>query len=176
VNHHTVACRTYKDDADVHAKSHHFRSLAFQSFSVFSHCFQQRFRHCSHSVTIAEKTAHDLPTVDKPAADDAKSDSGVESAAPTTSYSPTLDAIKMADKKVSEMTDFFKKTTVIEQERQAYHNFGWLSGNLMSTIPEVDIPTVHDSTVFWFKSHLIAGLGLPSPQQILVCYHGHPRL
>jgi hypothetical protein len=106
-----------------------------------------------------EKTSHNLPTADKPTADDTKSDSEAESAAPTTSSSPNLSAIKMADKKVLEMSDFFKKTTVIEQERQAYHNFSWLMGNLMSTIPEVDVPNVHDCTMVCFEFHLIVGLG-----------------
>jgi hypothetical protein len=30
----------------------------------------------------------------------------------------------------------------------------------MSTVPEVDVPTTHDSTVICFESHLIAGLGI----------------
>jgi hypothetical protein len=73
-----------------------------------------------------ERTSHNLPTADNPTADDTKSDSEAESAAPTTSSSPTLSAIKMADKKVPEMSAFFKKTTVIEQERQAYLYHGLL--------------------------------------------------
>jgi hypothetical protein len=80
---------------------------------------------------MAEKTAHDLLLADKPTDDDTKSDSEVESAAPTTSSSPTLAAIKMEDRKVPKMTAFFKKTTVTKQERQAYHDFGWLTGNLI---------------------------------------------
>jgi hypothetical protein len=35
-------------------------------------------------------------------------------------------------------------------------------GNLISSIPEVDIPTTHGSTVVCFESHLVAGLGLPA--------------
>jgi hypothetical protein len=35
-------------------------------------------------------------------------------AASATSSSPTLAATKMADKKISKMSDFFKKTTVTE--------------------------------------------------------------
>jgi hypothetical protein len=67
----------------------------------------------------------------------------------------------MADRKVSEMSDFFKKTTVTEEERLAYHSFDWLTGNLISTIPEVDVPIIHDSTIICFESYLIARLGLP---------------
>jgi hypothetical protein len=68
----------------------------------------------------------------------------------------------MADRKVPEMSDFFKKTTVTKEDRLAYHRFGWLTDNLLSTIPEVDVPTVHDSTIVCFESHLLARLGLPS--------------
>jgi hypothetical protein len=67
----------------------------------------------------------------------------------------------MADRKVLEMSDFFKKTTITEEERQAYHRFGWLTDNLISMIPEVDVPIVHDSTIVYFESYLVAGMGLP---------------
>jgi hypothetical protein len=68
----------------------------------------------------------------------------------------------MADRKILEMSDFFKKTIVTEEERLAYHRFGWLTGNLISMIPEVNVPPVHDSTTICFESFLIVGLGLPS--------------
>jgi hypothetical protein len=67
----------------------------------------------------------------------------------------------MVDRKVPEMSNFFKKTTVTKEERLAYHSFSWLTGNLISMIPEVDVPTVHDSTTICFESYLITGLGLP---------------
>jgi hypothetical protein len=73
----------------------------------------------------------------------------------------------MAKGQIPELTDFFKRTTVTEEELQAFHNRGWLIGNVISTIPEVDVPTVHGSTVLYFESHLLAGLGL-SPSKILV--------
>jgi hypothetical protein len=76
---------------------------------------------------MVAKTAHDLPIIDKPAGDDAQSDFRVESAASATSSSPTLVATKMTDKKVPEMSDFFKKTTVTKEEQRAYHMFGWLT-------------------------------------------------
>jgi hypothetical protein len=44
-----------------------------------------------------------------------------------TSSSPTLGAIKMVDREILEMSDFFKKTTVTDEELQAYHDFGWLT-------------------------------------------------
>jgi hypothetical protein len=39
---------------------------------------------------------------------------------------------------------------------------GWLTGNVVSFIPEVDVPTVEGSTILCFESQLAAGLGLPS--------------
>jgi hypothetical protein len=50
---------------------------------------------------------------------------------------------------------------VIEDDHRAYHDRGWLTGNLVSFIPEVDVPTVEGSTILYFKSQLAAGLGLP---------------
>jgi hypothetical protein len=109
---------------------------------------------------MAMETAHDLPIANKPTGDDTQRDSGADSAALATS-SPTLAATKMADRKVPEMSDFFKKSTVTEEECLAYDSFSWLTGNLISMILEVDVPTVHDSTTICFESYLIAGLGLP---------------
>jgi hypothetical protein len=85
----------------------------------------------------------------------------VESAAPATSSSSTLSTTKMTDRKVLEMSDFFKKTTVTKTNHLAYHRFSWLTGKLLSTIPEVDVPTVHDSTIVYFESYLVARLSLP---------------
>jgi hypothetical protein len=116
---------------------------------------------------MAEETAHDLPIIDKLADDDAKNDSGAESAATTTSSSTTLATIKLADNKVPEMTGYWKKSSVIEVDCKTYHDLCWLSGNLVSMIPEVDVPTTHGSTVMCFESHLISGLGLP-PSKFLV--------
>jgi hypothetical protein len=96
-----------------------------------------------------------------------KSNSGMESEAPTTSSSTTLSAIKMADNQIPEISNYWKKSNVSEANHQAYHDFGWLTGNLTSSIPEVDIPTTHDSTVVCFESHLVTGLGLP-PSKFLV--------
>jgi hypothetical protein len=94
-------------------------------------------------------------------ADDSGHDSGMESTTMVASSSPTCDTAKMAEGKIPELTDFFKKTTVTEDDRRAYHDRGWLTGNLISFIPEVDVPTVEGSTILCFKSQLAAGLGLP---------------
>jgi hypothetical protein len=75
--------------------------------------------------------------------------------------SPTRGVIKMDDGEIPELAEFFRKTIVTEVARQAYHDLGWLSGNLISFIPEVDVPTVEGSTVLCFECQLAAGLGLP---------------
>jgi hypothetical protein len=85
----------------------------------------------------------------------------MESATMATSSSPTRGIIKMDDGEILELADFFKKTIVTEADRKAYYDLGWLSGNLISFIPEVDVPTVEGSTVLCFECQLAAGLGLP---------------
>jgi hypothetical protein len=93
--------------------------------------------------------------------DDSGYNSVMESAAMVTSSSPTHDVIKMDDGEIPELTDFFKKTIVTEADRKAYHDLGGLSGNLISFICEVDVPTIEGSTILCFECQLAAGLGLP---------------
>jgi hypothetical protein len=107
------------------------------------------------------------PVTTEPAAGGNKCDSRMENDAPSTSSSAILAAIKMADNQIPEISDYWKKSNVSEANRQAYHDFGWLTGNLFSSIPEVDVPTTHGSTVVCFESHLVVGLGLP-PKKFLV--------
>jgi hypothetical protein len=83
-----------------------------------------------------------------------------------TSSSPTRGVIKMDDEEIPELADFIKKTIVTEADHQAYHDLGWLSGNLISFISEVDVPTVEGSTVLCFECQLVVGLGLP-PSKLL---------
>jgi hypothetical protein len=97
--------------------------------------------------------------------DDVGSDSGAESIAITAS-SPTRDATLMAKGEIPELSDFFKKTYVTDEECQTYHNRGCLPGNVISSIPKVDIPTTEGSTIVYFEPHLVAGLGHP-PSKIL---------
>jgi hypothetical protein len=78
----------------------------------------------------------------------------------------------MDDGEIPELVDFFKKTIVIEADREAYHDLGWLSGNLISFIPEVDVPTVEGSTVLCFECQLAAGLGFP-PSKFLSSIMGY---
>jgi hypothetical protein len=85
---------------------------------------------------------------------------------------PTRGATLMAKSEIPELSDFFKKTSVTDGERQAYHERGWLTGNVISSVPEVDVPTVEGFTAICFESHLIAGLGL-SPSKFLVTIMGY---
>jgi hypothetical protein len=109
---------------------------------------------------MAEGPSHE-PIVANPLADeDTGNDSGATSVAATTS-SPTRGAALMVKGEILELSDFFKKTSVTNDERQAYHEHGWLTGNVISSIPEIDVSTIEGSTVICFESHLITGLGLP---------------
>jgi hypothetical protein len=66
------------------------------------------------------------------------------------------------------MVDYWKKTLVTKTDRKAYHSFSWLNGGLESTVPTVEYPTVDDTTVVCFESHLIAGLGLTPANFLLL--------
>jgi hypothetical protein len=111
---------------------------------------------------MADTIVHAPATLVAPSAsaDDSGHDSGAESAAMAAS-SPTHGATRMAAGEIPELTDFFKKTTVTEDDRRTYHDRGWLTDNLVSFIPKVDVPTVDGSTIICFKSQLAAGVGLP---------------
>jgi hypothetical protein len=108
-----------------------------------------------------ESTSNPPPTNPLINDDNARSDSEAESTTMTTSSSPTRDISLMAKGEILELADLFKKTTITKEELQAFHNHGWLTGNVISTILEVDVSTVHGSTVLSFESHLLTGLGLP---------------
>jgi hypothetical protein len=86
--------------------------------------------------------------------------------------SPTCGATLMAKGEIPELSDFFKKTSITDDEHQAYHERGWLTGNVISSISEVDVPTIEGSTIACFELHLVAGLGL-SPSKFLVTIMGY---
>jgi hypothetical protein len=117
---------------------------------------------------MADTTVHApaAPVALSACADDSGHDSGAESAAMVASSSPTRGATRMAKGKIPELTDFFKKTTVTKDDRRVYHDRGWLTGNLVSFIPKVDVPTVEGSTILCFESQLAARIGLP-PSKLL---------
>jgi hypothetical protein len=120
---------------------------------------------------MAEGPSHDPIVTNRPADEDTGSDSRAESITTMTS-SPTRGATLMAKGEIPELSDFFKKTSVTDDERQAYHERGWLTGNIISSVLEVDVPTIEGSTVVCFESHLVAGLGLPS-SKFLVTIMGY---
>jgi hypothetical protein len=110
------------------------------------------------NTSVPHPTSPSTPSIND---DDSGYNSVMESATMVTSSSLTRGIIKMDDGEILELADFFKKTIVTEADRQAYHDLGWLSGNLISFIPEVDVSTVEGSTVLCFECQLAAGLGLP---------------
>jgi hypothetical protein len=63
------------------------------------------------------------PVAPLASADNSGHESGAESTAMVAS-SPTRGATRMAVGEIPELTDFFKKTTVTEDDCQAYHNRG----------------------------------------------------
>jgi hypothetical protein len=120
---------------------------------------------------MAEGPPRDPIIANPPAYEDTGNDSGVESITATTSSSTRVIAL-MAKGKIPELSYFFKKTFVTDNEHQAYHELGWLTSNVISSVPDVDIPTVEGSTIICFESHLVAGLGLP-PNKFLVTIMGY---
>jgi hypothetical protein len=74
---------------------------------------------------------------------------------------------KIVKKNIPVVTDYWKKSTVTEADRAAYHTAGWLSGGIESSISDREFPAVDNTTIVCFESHLIAGLGLP-PSNFLV--------
>jgi hypothetical protein len=121
--------------------------------------------------SMAEGSSHNPIVTNSPADEDTGKDSRVESVAAMAS-SPTRSAALMAKGEIPELSDFFKKTSITDGERQAYHERGWLTGNVISSVHEVDVPTIEGSTIICFESHLVAGLGLP-PSKFLVTIMGY---
>jgi hypothetical protein len=67
---------------------------------------------------MATESTIDLPPTNLSIDDDAGGDSGAESTAMMTSSSPTRGASWMVKGEIPELTDFFKKTSVSEEELQ----------------------------------------------------------
>jgi hypothetical protein len=147
MNHHLVACYPHKAGRHWTYCAPSFLALAFSSVIAFT-------IHCS----MADTTVH-VPVAPSASADDSRHDSEAESAAMAAS-SPTRGATRMAAGEISNLIDFFKKITMTEANRRAYHDRGWLIGNFLSFLPQVDVPTVESSTIISFKSQLAAGIGL----------------
>jgi hypothetical protein len=151
MNRHPIACYPHKASRHWTYCAPSFLALAFSSSIAF-------IIHCSMVDTIVHAPA--APIAPSASADDSGHDSRVESAAMVAS-SLTRGATRMMAGEIPELTDFFKKTTVTEDDRRVYHDRGWLTDNLVSFIPEVDVPTIEGSTIICFESQLAAGIGLP---------------
>jgi hypothetical protein len=92
---------------------------------------------------------------------------GVESDTAMTSSSNAATE-KIEKKDIPMMTDYWKKSIVIEAESSSYFTMtGWLLGGVESSISDLEFPTVDNITVICFESHLIVRLDLP-PSKFLV--------
>jgi hypothetical protein len=148
----TVACHLYKAGHHCTHCVPSFLALAFSSSIAFT-------IYCSMTDTTIHAPA--ALVASSANADDSGHDSGTKSTAMVASSSPTHGATKMVEGEIPELTDFFKKTTMTENDRRVYHDRGWLTGNFVSFITEVDVPTIEGSTILCLESQLVAGLGLP---------------
>jgi hypothetical protein len=98
------------------------------------------------------------------------------------SSSSNVAIVKMANKIIPEMSDYWKKSMITMADRLTYHFIGWLNSALESLVPKVDIPMVDGSTMVCFESHLVAGVGLPPSKffvaimNFLWCELVHPNL
>jgi hypothetical protein len=115
---------------------------------------------------MAEGPAHDPAAVNPSVDDSTRSDSEAKSTSMTTSSCTTHGVSMMAKGEIPELTNFFKKTSLLKEELQGYHCLGWLTGNILSFVPKVDVLTIHGSSILCFESHLLAGFGL-SPSKFL---------
>jgi hypothetical protein len=86
---------------------------------------------------MADTTVHAHATLIASSANagDSRHDSEMESTVMAASSSPTLGTTRMVEGEIPELTDFFKKTTMTENDRQAYDDRRWLTSNLVSFIP-----------------------------------------
>jgi hypothetical protein len=116
---------------------------------------------------MASETDQTLHTTNDAAATNAKTISGAESDTMAASSSSNVATEKIANKDVPVLTDYWKKPSLTKANHYAYHATDWLSGGLESFIPDLEFPTVDNTTIVYFESHLVARLGLP-PSKFLV--------
>jgi hypothetical protein len=146
---------------------------------VKSHCFLLSpsnllllpFTACCAVVTshsMAGEADQILRVANELIVNNSKSDSETESDVPAASSSSNVPARKMSDKTTPEIVDYWKKMMVTEADHQAYHSFGWLNGELESSVPTMEYPKVDGTIVVYFEPHLVAGLGLPPASFLLL--------
>jgi phosphatidate phosphatase APP1 len=101
MNHPPVACHPYKAGRHCNYCIPSFLALAFSSSIAFT------IHYSMDDTTVHAPAAPVAPSAN---ADDSGHDSGVESATMAAS-SPTRGATRMTKREITELTDFFKKTT-----------------------------------------------------------------
>jgi hypothetical protein len=121
--------------------------------------------HFSHA--MASRTDQTLHATSDAAVGDAKTVSRAKSDTMAASSSSNVSTKKIANKDVPVLTDYWKKSSVIEADRSAYHVIGSLPDGSESFIRNLEFPTVYNTIVVFFESHLITRLGLP-PSKFLV--------
>jgi hypothetical protein len=116
MNHHTVACCTYKVERHLARQVPSFLTLTFQSFTA---CCTAPTSH-----SMAGEADQTPRIVNEHVIDENKSGSEMESNVPMVSPSSHIAATKIAKKTTLEMVDYWNKTLVTETDRQAHHSFG----------------------------------------------------
>jgi hypothetical protein len=73
---------------------------------------------------MADMTVHApvAPVASSANANDSGHESGTERTTMVASSSPTRGTTKMAEEKIPELIDFFKKTTITEDNHRVYHD------------------------------------------------------
>jgi hypothetical protein len=115
MNRHTIACCAYKAGATKHISSHHFSLLSSHHFLLLCFIILALVSMATNSIS------NPLPT-NPSLNDDAGDESGAESMAMTNLSSPNRCTALMAKGEIPELTDFFRGTTISEEELQAYHS------------------------------------------------------
>jgi hypothetical protein len=140
------------------------------SHSCFQvHCFLLHYLlpRTHFSCAMASEANQTLLATGDAAAFDSKVASGVESDVAPTSSSSNAAMRAIAKKIIPTLHDYWKKLTVTKADRAAYHTADWLPGEVVSSIFDLEFPTVDNTSIVCFESHLIARLSLP-PRKFLV--------
>jgi hypothetical protein len=111
----------------------------------------------NHTYTVAD----DIPTTE------IESAARAESQVASSTSSSTMADQAMVRKEIPSLCQYWKAPTVADKDIVAYHDAGWLSGVLVYTPTTLDFPTIDQTNIICFESHLMYRLGLP-PSKFLV--------
>jgi hypothetical protein len=152
-----------KLDATVHAKSHRL-SLLSSIFPLFIHCSL----YCTtlHS-TMTDKIDQISNVAGDAAASDPRNGADVDSETASASSSSNATIQTMAKKEVPKLFEYWKAPTITNKDLTAYHAAGWLPGVVLCSTNFLEFPTIDQTIILCFQSHLMSGLGLP-PRKFLV--------